>query len=87
MSTPRSVPWIEAGSAVSPDLPEGQLTRDELVQLQRLLEAREGIGEQLRDLDRRLELFTLAARDRRGLSGPIRIHPGTGQLVPAPPEE
>lgn len=74
--------WIETGAARDTALPSDRLTPDEFAELQRVLGERNGLVSQVQVLEQRLQLLMLVARDRRGLSGQVRIDAETGALQP-----
>ncbi len=78
---------IIAGASPVSDIPSDRLTAEELGELQRLVGARKVIESQLQTLDQRLELLVLGARDRRGLTGRVRVQPETGAIAPVEEQE
>ncbi len=78
---------VIAGASPVPDISPDRLTPQELAELQQLMGARELLHAQLQALEQRLELLVLGARDRRGLSGRVSVHPETGMIAPVPPPE
>ena len=76
--------WISAGAGPRAGLPEGQLTDEELVELRRLLGLRQELLEKAAVMEQRLELFVLAARDRRGLAGRVKLNASDGRIISAP---
>ncbi|GEM_PF-6185238 len=75
-------PWVMAGHAADASLPADQLAPPEAQELRRLLGERDQLVAQIREVERRLELLVLSARDRRALTGPVRVHPATGAIEP-----
>lgn len=74
--------WILAGNPAQDDLPRECLTPSELQELQRLLAARASMLDQVAVVEQRVELLVVAARDRRGLSGRVRVRPEDGRIEP-----
>lgn len=74
--------WVTAGVAPQAGLPSDRLGPEEFAELQRLLSLRGAVMDQVAVLDQRLELLLLAARDRRGLTGRIRVRPEDGTIDP-----
>lgn len=74
------IEWVQAGFPCDPLLPAERLTPDELGEVVALVRERSAQVERLTALDQKLALVVTAARDRRGLTGPVRIHAGTGDI-------
>ena len=79
--------WIQAGRPPAPELPADRLTEPEMVELRRLLAARDMLQEKLVTVEQRLEIFLLAARDARGGCGPVKVNLETGELAQGQPGE
>jgi hypothetical protein len=73
--------WIRVGVNAEEGLPRDRLTEQELGELRGMLAERERILGQARLLEERLQLVLMVARDRRGLQGPFRADPETGQIA------
>lgn len=76
-----NAPWIAAGAALDPNLPADRLVEPELEEMRRLLAAHAAAREQLAMLEQRLSLLIVTARDRRGMTGRVRVDPESGRLA------
>lgn len=72
--------WITVGKGPQEGLAADRLSAEELQDLHRLLGARQALLEQVAVVEQRMELLVLGARDRRGLSGTIRVRPEDGAI-------
>lgn len=72
--------WIEASVARDASLAEDRLSVEELRELQRLVGERNALLGQVHMVEQRLQLLLLVARDRRGLSGGLRVDAETGMI-------
>lgn len=79
--------WISVGNVAQEGLPKDCLSAEELQELQRLLGARQAMLEQMSVVEQQVELLILAARDRRGLSGRIRVRPEDGRIEQEEPKD
>lgn len=73
--------WIRVGASIDAGLPRDVLTDEERGELRRMLEGREASRAQVALFEQQLQLLLLNARDRRGLSGVLRVDPETGALT------
>ncbi len=73
--------WIRVDVDTDEGLPRDRLTDQELQELQGMLAEHERATGQARLLEERIQLLLMVARDRRGLTGPVRADPQTGALM------
>jgi len=73
-------PTIKVGVPAQPDLPPDKLTAEERSELHRLLSTRQALADQVRNVEHRIQLLVLVARDKRGIIGEVGVDPDTGRL-------
>lgn len=75
--------WIVAGTAKTDTFPVDALTPPELEELRKLNGAREELVQRVAMVEQQMSLFITVCRDRRGLTGRVRVNAETGAIAAA----
>lgn len=75
--------WIVAGTEKVDTFPVDALTPSELEELRKLAAAREDLVQRVAVVEQQMSLFITVCRDRRGLTGRVRVNAETGAIAPA----
>jgi hypothetical protein len=76
--------FVVGSAAAEGSLPPDHLTREELSELHRLTQAWEQHSQLAQVLHDRINLLLLAAKDRRGIVGPVRVDLASGTIFKEP---